>query len=193
MEKKRRIDEKQLLNQLREGDEKAFKKIYDAYFNILFTYAHNLLEKSFIAEDVIEDVFLKLWEQREVIRIKGPLLNYLFASVKNACLDQIKSAKVRQNYRERVLKKALLDDNFAFHKIINADPLQEKELKIAIKKSVRNLPADYRKVFKMSRYYNMTNKEIAAKLGISSHTVGKYLNLALLRLKNSLKEFFILS
>ena len=190
MGKNNHIDEKQLLNQLRKGDEKAFKKIYDAYFNILFTYAHNLLEKSFIAEDVIEDVFLKLWERREVINIKGPLLSYLFTSVKNACLDHIKSSKVRQNYRERVMKKALMDDNFAFHKIINVDPLKEKELKKVIKKSVQNLPADYRKVFKMSRYYNMTNKEIAAKLGISSHTAGKYLNLALQRLENLLKDFF---
>ena len=190
MGKNNHIDEKQLLNQLRKGDEKAFKKIYDAYFNILFTYAHNLLEKSFIAEDVIEDVFLKLWERREVINIKGPLLSYLFTSVKNACLDHIKSSKVRQNYRERVMKKALMDDNFAFHKIISADPLKEKELIKVIKKSVQNLPADYRKVFKMSRYYNMTNKEIAAKLGVSSHTVGKYLNLALQRLENLLKDFF---
>ena len=190
MGKNNHIDEKQLLNQLRKGDEKAFKKIYDAYFNILFTYAHNLLEKSFIAEDVIEDVFLKLWERREVINIKGPLLSYLFTSVKNACLDHIKSENVRRNYRERVMKKALMDDNFAFHKIINVDPLKEKELKKVIKKSVQNLPADYRKVFKMSRYYNMTNKEIAAKLGVSSHTVGKYLNLALQRLENLLKDFF---
>ena len=190
MGKNRLIDEKQCLNQLREGDEKAFEKIFNAYFNILFTYAHNLLEKPFIAEDIVENVFLKLWERRETIIIKGPLLNYLLASVKNACLDQIKSEHIRRNYRERVIKKALLDENFEFHKIISADPLQEKELNKAIKKSVQNLPADYRKVFKMSRYYNMTNREIAAKLGISSHTAGKYLNLALLRLKNSLKDFF---
>jgi RNA polymerase sigma-70 factor, ECF subfamily len=190
MGKNRLIDEKQCLNQLRQGDEKAFEKIFNAYFNILFTYAHNLLEKPFIAEDVVENVFLKLWERREIIIIKGPLLNYLLASVKNACLDQIKSEHIRRNYRERVIKKALLDENFEFHEIISADPLQEKELKKAIKKSVQNLPADYRKVFKMSRYYNMTNREIAAKLGISSHTAGKYLNLALQRLKNSLKDLF---
>ncbi len=189
MGKNRLIDEEQCLNQLREGDEKAFEKIFNAYFNILFTYAHNLLEKPFIAEDIVENVFLKLWERREIIRIKGPLLNYLLVSVKNACLDQIKSEHIRRNYRERVIKKALLDENFEFHAIISADPLQEKELKKAIKKSVQNLPADYRKVFKMSRYYNMTNREIAAKLGISSHTAGKYLNLALQQLKNSLKNF----
>ena len=190
MGKNRLIDEEQCLNQLREGDEKAFEKIFNAYFNILFTYAHNLLEKPFIAEDIVENVFLKLWERREIIRIKGPLLNYLLASVKNACLDQIKSEHIRRNYRERVIKKALLDENFEFHAIISADPLQEKELKKAIKKSVQNLPTDYRKVFKMSQYYNMTNREIAAKLGISSHTAGKYLNLALQRLKNSLKDLF---
>jgi DNA-directed RNA polymerase specialized sigma24 family protein len=67
MGKNRLIDEKQCLNQLREGDEKAFEKIFNAYFNILFTYAHNLLEKPFIAEDIVENVFLKLWERREII------------------------------------------------------------------------------------------------------------------------------
>ncbi len=190
LRRNKRIDEEQLLNQLSEGDEKSFKKIFNAYFNILFTYAHNLLEKPFIAEDVVEDVFLKLWERREVIRIEGPLISYLLASVKNACLDQIKSEKVRRNYRERVIKKTLLDENFEFHKIISVDPFREAELKKTVRKSVQNLPADYRKVFIMSRYYNMTNREIADKLGISSHTIGKYLNLALQQLKNSLKDFF---
>lgn len=190
MNEKNHIEEKHLLDKLRQDDEQAFEHIFNAYFNILFSYAYDFLERPFLAEDIVEDVFFRLWERREDIDITSSISNYLFRSVKNACLDHVKFVHVRQNYEDRIKKKAQLDESFHFHNVTSADPLKERELKKAIKKAVRDLPSDYRKVFKMNRHYRMTNKEIAEKLGLSSHTVGKYLNLAIERLRKSLKDFF---
>lgn len=182
--------EKQLVARLQKGDEEAFQEIFNAYFKMLYSYALNLLERPFLAEDIVEDVFFKIWERRKQLSISGSLTNYLFTSVKNACFDHIKSVKVRQNYEERIQKKIKLENSFVFNEISSADPLKQKELKQAIKDAIQKLPRDYRKVFKMSMYYKMTNKEIADKLGFSSHTVGKYLHFAMDRLRESLSDYF---
>lgn len=188
MNKKNNIEEKELLQNLREGDEYAFKKIFERYFKILFSYASDFLEKPFLAEDLVEGVFFRLWQRREDIVITGTLSSYLFASVKNACLDYNKAINVRNDYEERIKRKAQLEYNFMFTEITVATSIHEKELKQFIKKAIAELPKDYRKVFKMSRYYRLSNKEIAARMGLSAHTVGKYLNQALLRLKKSLED-----
>lgn len=184
--KQTNINEKALVEQLRGGDEKAFEIIFNAYFNMLFSYACNFLERPFLAEDIVEDVFFRLWERRETLEIKGSLPGYLFTSVKNACLDHTKSINVRQDYEKRVHKKTALEENITLASSTPVDPLQYKELRNTVKKAVESLPAEYKKVFKMSSYYKMTNKEIAVKLGLSSHTVGKYLKKAIDRLKKSL-------
>ena len=186
--KKADINEKVLVERLQGGDEKAFEIIFNAYFNILFSYAYNFLERPFLAEDIVEDVFFRLWERRESLEIKGSLSGYLFTSVKNACLDHTKSMHVRKDYEERINKKITLEENFNHSSKTPIDPLQYNELRNRVKKAIEQLPAEYKKVFKMSRYYKMTNKEIAVKLGLSSHTVGKYLKQAIDRLRKSLLQ-----
>lgn len=183
-----KIDEKQLIEKLKAGDEKAFKVIFEIYFNVLFSYAYNFLERPFLAEDIVEDVFFRLWERRELLEIKGSLTSYLFTSVKNACLDHTKSIHVRQDYEERVRKKIKLEENVSLSSSTQAGPLENRELKHTIKNAIEALPAEYKKVFKMSRYYKMTNKEIAVKMGLSSHTVGKYLKQAIDRLRKLLLQ-----
>lgn len=188
--KKLNSSERKFIIGLKEGNEKVFQEIFHAYYKVLLAYAYDIIEKSFIAEDIVEDVFLKLWEHRNSIEIKHSLSNYLFKSVKNSCLDYIKSHEIRENYKQKVLKKIELDFGNNISELYKPDPLSQKELKRRIKKSINSLPLEYRKVFKMSRYYNLSNKEVSEKLGISAHTVGKHLKTAIRKIRESLKDYF---
>lgn len=157
-------NDQQLLDLLKNGDEAAFAEIYDRYSALLLIHADNKLHDGDEARDVVQDVFVRLWEKRDQINVSSNLSGYLYSTVRNQIFNMIKHQKVISTYT-----KGLLDANT--NNQIYADHLiREKQFAAMIETEIAALPPRMRQVFELRRLENLSNKEVAAKLGITELT-----------------------
>lgn len=175
--------EEELLERLQKGDHAAFERIYYHYSSQLYLSAYNLFRDKQICEDLVQDLFVHIWQKRKSLRI-GSLKPYLYKSIRNRVLMVIRSGKAQPD--PAVLKhlaRTFLPD----------DALAEKEINLILDESVRKLPRRCREVFQLSRNERLSNKEIALRLNISVKTVEAQIGIALRRLRVSLREFLFWS
>ena len=179
-----------IVQNLKEGNEHAYKYVFDAHYDVLCVIAVRYLHDDFMAESVVGDVIFHLWETRENIDIQTSLRQYLIRSVRNRCLDYLKS---RQFRHEQTLS-TLTDDSRLLERSASHDHplgyLLEKELEQTINDVIEGLPADCRRIFKMSRFDGKRNTEIAQELGISVNTVKYHMKQALRLLQQQLGKYF---
>ena len=172
---------------LKEGDQSAYTEIFQRYKRILYKHAFRMLEDQDDANDVIQDVFLALWQKRESLTIKGSLAAYLYQSVRNRIFDRITHQKVIARYI------ASIRDFMEAGQWITEEELRAKELAAIIETEIAALPRKMREVFELSRQEELSYKEIARKLNISDKTVKQQVHNAvkILRLKvNLLRMMF---
>ncbi|QEC41530.1 RNA polymerase sigma-70 factor [Pseudobacter ginsenosidimutans] len=170
--------EQELLNRIAEGDEAAFKELYDRSWNRLYAFAISWLKSGILAEDVVQDIFLKLWIRRAELSAIKNADNYLFILCRNAVLNLMEKNAVRQKSGNEIasaLESPLLPDAV----------LQLKELKTTINQLVEKLPTQQRLVYKMSREEGLTHDEIAQRLGILKETVKNHMVRALNTLRKN--------
>lgn len=153
-----------LINSLKKGKENAFVYIVDLYNQRLFAYAITLTNDQAMAQDILQNVFLKTWEQRKKINITSSLQNYLFKSVHNEFLNQYKKNKstiiLEQKYADALDKTIQGYDDNSLTKAIER-----------ITKEIQNLPPKCKEVFELSRKEGLTNIEISNHLKVSVKTV----------------------
>ncbi|MBO1362319.1 RNA polymerase sigma-70 factor [Prevotella sp. A2931] len=185
------LSETLIVQNLKEGNEHAYKYVFDAHYDVLCVIAARYLHDDFVAESVVGDVIFHLWETRENIDIQTSLRQYLVRSVRNRCLDYLKSRRFRH---EQTLS-TLSDDSRLLERPANHDHplgyLLEKELEQTINDAIERLPDDCRRVFKMSRLEGKKNAEIARELGISVNTVKYHMKHALRLLQQQLGKYFV--
>ena len=174
----RLIDDTELMERLREGDDLALKLIYDRYWNQLYTSAYNMLHDQPACEDIIQDLFIKLWNKREQIEIKASLKSYLFASVRYEVYRQVRHGSVREEIFENIQDRLQTPAEYG--------NIEHRELLSYVNSIVNNLSEKCKIVYKLSREEQLTHKEIASKLSISPKTVENHLNKALRQLRISL-------
>jgi RNA polymerase sigma-70 factor (ECF subfamily) len=133
------------------------------------------------AEDVVQKMFCKLWEQRTQLNIKTSVKSYLYRAVHNSCLNKIKQAKARFEHNQRYA--------YSMPEAAGSNSVEYSELQLQIGKVLEELPPKCREVFEMSRMQHLSYAEIAGKLNISTNTVENHIAKALKLLRNSLKEF----
>ena len=184
------LSESLIIRELKEGNEHAYRYVFDAHYDVLCVIASRYLHDDFLAESVVGDVIFHLWETRENIDIQTSLRQYLVRSVRNRCLDYLKS---RQFRHEQTLS-TLPDDSRLLERSASHDHplgyLLEKELEQTINDVIEGLPADCRRIFKMSRFDGKKNTEIAQELGISVNTVKYHMKQALRLLQQQLGKYF---
>jgi RNA polymerase sigma-70 factor (ECF subfamily) len=184
------FNDKHYIDLLKNGDEKAFEALFRLYYKPLFNYARELLKDTYQAEEAIEEVFVKLWENRHSIQIEHSLKSYLFKSTFNYCLNSLKHRIVEDKYKSFFLHhmplgtaNEVLSDDFPLSKLLGS------ELEELIAKAVESLPDQCRQVFIMSRYQNMKHDEISRELNISVNTVRTHIARALQKLRIELKDY----
>lgn len=161
---------------------KTFEVIFNKYYSGLIVYANKYtFEKSF-SEDIVHDVFIKLWENLNFSEVNS-VKSYLFTSVKHQCLNHIEKLKIRNIYQEQILKKGEVNGNLTWEYYV------EDELRIAIENAVNKLPRQRRIVFIMNRFDGKTANEIAQELNISPATVRKHIELSLKELHKELSVY----
>jgi RNA polymerase sigma-70 factor, ECF subfamily len=181
--------EKYLIESIKEGDRKAFEYLFRIYYADLCKYAGNLVPNENIAEDMVMDIFVKLWEAENKLLVKTSLAGYLFTSVHNHCLNYL----TRNHKRFTELKAETIEKLNAIIPLTDNsdlfDGIDLKELSQRIEKSVNLLPQECKKIFLMSRSDELPNKEIAARLGISENTVKVQIYRALKKMRTLLKDY----
>lgn len=173
-----------LLSLLQKGNRRAFTEIYNRYWKKLFTVAANKLHNLADAEELVQDIFLDIWNRRETLSITSSLSAYLAVAVKYKVIDRM--AKKAQQIRYR---------NYAAqHLSVAASPIEDllnfEELQVRLQKATADLPAKCRLVFELSRNHDFSQKQIAAELGIAEKTVESHLGKALRTLRISLGSLF---
>lgn len=169
-----------------ESYRKEFEEIFIQYFPKVRTFAAILLKSEQEAEDVAQDIFVKLWEQPDLW--EGNLVrNYLYTMVKNHVFNRIKRKNIESKYIHSQMNLHSWEEMGEFK-----DPLNEiyhEELQLLLKLSLEQMPEKRRQVFEMSRFEYLTNNEIAEKMNLSVRTVEQHIYLAL----KDLKKLFLIA
>lgn len=172
----------QLLTSLNEGSREAFSVIYERYWFKLYRLAYKKLDSKEAAEELVQDIFVGLWQKRETLEIRQ-LENYLFRAVKYSVIDIIESKAVHEKF-------VAYYEVFTDQTDQNADEdLALVDLTEAIEKGLMDLPEKSQEVFKLSRFNHLTIPEIAQKLSLSEKAVEYHLSKALKVLRVSLRHF----
>ncbi len=168
---------------LAQGNEQAFRDVYARYWQPLYRVAYNRVRSAPVAEELVQDVFVSLWEKRKTLQVHTSLPAYLFTALRYSVLDYIRSSAVRERYVEEILSQATQADPAA-DAILGLQDLEE-----AYTKALESLPEKCRQVFALSRQKNFSVSEIARQLAISPKTAENQITKALRLLRRSLREF----
>ena len=167
----------ELLVRFREGDEKAFKCVYDEHHFKVYQYAYSYLKNREQTEEVVQESFLNLWVNREKLNGELPVAPYLFSICKRLVLDAFRKAASVNALKTNLQKISTEADNQTEEVIMLAD------LKKFSEQAIAELPKQQQMVFKLSRSEDLTYEEIAAQLNISKNTVRNHLVVALKTLR----------
>lgn len=181
--------EEQIVRGVKEGDENAFRILYDKYYHRLFCISRQYLQDEFLAETIVSDVFFHLWENRKTIDIQISLNAYLIRMVRNFSLNYLQKnyvgREVSLNDMDMTSPLLFLSDEYPLGR------LMEKELMAKVQEEIERLPKETRQVFILSRLEELKHDEIAARLGISVNTVKYHIKQALSILRDRLKDYLI--
>lgn len=172
--------------------EYKFQQFFTIYFPKVKNYARMLLKSEVDAEDVSQDIFCKLWTQPEIwLDNEKELDNYLFIMTRNTILNIFKHQQIEQEYQESYLEKAVIHELMETEATLNN--IYYEEMQLVIRLTLEKMPERRRLIFELSRFKELSYKEIAEKLNISIRTVEHQVYLALLELKKMLLFLFFLN
>lgn len=181
----------EILTQIRNGNQKAFEKIFNEYYRRLFYYAREYVIDVEIAREFVQEAFLKLWENRATLNERTNFEAFLFTILRNDCLNYLKQVAVKKRYNKFSQQTIFeLQLNYEALKDKTSELLFFEELRKEIDNAIEELPPKCREIFMMSRYNEMKYKEIAVKLKISVKTVENQISEALKRLRQTIKKYF---
>lgn len=165
------------------GDIASFEMLFKSHYSTLCRFAESYLKDPEEAEEVVQAAFIGFWEKRESISIDTSLKAYLYRSVRNACLNELKRQKVRKLHANQVALEGEPESE-ASDRIA-----MKKELEVKIQEAMLRLPEQCRLIFQMSRFEELKYKEIADQLGISVKTVENQMGKALRIMREQLKDY----
>ena len=190
MEKNRVLtfsDTEQIINRLKNEDKSAVDDLFSYYYPRLYHFSKSILKIENDIDDILQEVFVKIWLNRQKIGNPETFNAYIFTITKNEVLNLI-----RNNLRDHTFKDQLFQYAVA-EEYQNSVPVEYEEIKAGIEKIVSNLPEKRQQVFVLSRTEGLSNKEIAQQLNISEKTVEDHITHAIKQIKSSMKEVGILS
>jgi len=175
--------DKILIDKLKNDDQVSFSIIFSSYYSDLVHFAFHYIHDLSASEEVVQEVFLKIWENRHFLDIGSSLKSYLLKSVQNRCIDYIRHNNIRQRYNSSVL------DNHFDSVRDTEEYILHSELDEKFKEALRKIPSEIAEPFTMSRLQGMNYEGIAQKLGVSIRTVEVRIAKALSLLKKELRDY----
>lgn len=172
-----------LIRRIKSDDHEAFREIYDRYKYRVFSFAGRYLNDKSDIEEIIQEIFVKLWKTRSRIKEDLPLYNYLFTITRNTILHK----KQKQINEKKYLE--YLKIYYSITTLSTQNEVQFKEAREKVDMAIRNLPPKRREIFLLNRNEGLTYREIAEKLNLSIKTVEAHIRLALQDLRKDLEEY----
>ena len=176
------MGERTLVLQLKEGNENAFTALYQTYWAKVYNFSRLYLTSSAEVEEVVQDVFVKVWEARIFIKENENFKGFLFIITRNIIFNQF-----RKSFNENAYKLAILKSSSETYGI--EEEMEASDLQSYINKLIEELPPRQREVFQMSRDQHLSYKEIAQQLDITEKTVERHINEALKFLRKNVYFF----
>ncbi|MDB4926029.1 RNA polymerase sigma factor [Mucilaginibacter sp.] len=172
------VNERTLLVKVAEGNERAFKELFDFYYNPLGEYVFRLTNSIAISEEIVQDTFIKIWLKRETLAELKSFSNYLFIVCRNQTYDQLRKVSHKHNMQKKIEQY--------FQQELETEPAEAPidQYRILIDNAVDRLPPQAKKVYLFSRHERLKYDEIAILLNISPETVKKHIQYAV----NSIKK-----
>ncbi|HTJ49349.1 MAG TPA: RNA polymerase sigma-70 factor [Cyclobacteriaceae bacterium] len=176
--------DEELLNFVQNSDKSAFEEIYNRHWHRLYNVAVKVLKSQEEAEEILQDIFLKLWIRREEIKVLN-LSNYLMSSVKKKIIDSIRSKIVQQkywNYYRQFMPQSVdeTESTVVFNELTNE-----------IQQAIQQLPKKSQQVFRLNRLEGRSVSEIADFLKLSERAIEYHLTKSLKQLRAHLKDFIL--
>jgi len=179
-----RTTDYKILEKLKKGDSDAYKELFDLYYTPLSTFALKYCDSFVLAEDVVQDLFVKFWDEKLYLKLEDTIGPYLYKSVKNNALLALKEKS----------KYSFIEIEAQVNKLVFDDDIEVKfidEEKTKLHKEIEALPLKSKEVFKAIVLENLKYKEVASRLGISINTVKTHHSRALKHLRNVLETIIL--
>ncbi len=174
-----------LLNRIKNGDVRAFEKLFRLYYEPLCYYSDSFLNNMDSAEEIVQNLFYVFWKERENIEIRLSVKSYLYQAVQNKSFDYLKHLQVMDIYRGKIIQEETETSNFS-----PDEELEYKELETKFASLLQRLPERQRKIFCMNRFGGKKYCEIAKELSISVKTVEADISKVLVILRKELKHYY---
>jgi RNA polymerase sigma-70 factor, ECF subfamily len=178
------FDEKALIIELKQNNVQAFSEIFSYYHRRIYNFCLRLLPSTEDAEDAVQKVFIALWEQRNQIDENQSLTSYIYAIARYTAYHDFK----RRTYHQAVFEQ--LENSTSGIQNSDKDEILYNELTNILNSIIDSLPLKRRMIFRLSRFYNLTYREIAHKLNISENTVDTQIRRALDYLRKEYNKYF---
>lgn len=175
------------ITSLKKGDKKAFEEIYNEFFGVHYHLCLQYIHNEKAAEEIVQDTFLKLWEIRNTLNDQINIRSFLYTITKNNCLNYLRNQKISMKHIENMKYMEMQFNYEALEKLGNY--IQFEELRSKIEEAIAQLPAELVETFQLSRFEELSYKEIAEKQNISIKTVEARISKALRILRVELKDF----
>jgi len=175
-------EELQTFEAIRHDSQPAFERLFREFFQPLNAYAFRIVRDMPVAENIVQDVFLKLWQNRHEVIITTSIEHYLFRSVRNHSLNHLDKVRVRSEYLKMELERESENNDYQAY-------FPEIGLLNKIEVAINALPEKRQAIFRLAREEGLKYREIADKLNLSVKTVEAQMTLALKQLRDSLKEY----
>lgn len=178
-------EEPVLLKQLGEGEHAAFDALFMFYQPKVKVFFKGFIKNDDEASDMVQDIFYKVWVNRESISKVISFKSYLFRIARNMIYDHFEHSLVKESYEKKQLNRPLYTD-------LVEDEYYAKELELLIDISIEQMPEQRKRIFKMSRKEGLSNEDIANQLQINKRTVENHITQALADLRKVVKSIYIL-
>jgi RNA polymerase sigma-70 factor, ECF subfamily len=176
------IRDTEIIVRIRQGDVGQFESLFRSSYVALVRYAKTMIKDHDTSEEIVQDLFFRLWKDREILKIESSLNGYLFRSVHNSCLHYIEHEMVIKRYAEEI---SYYQSEFQESP---SDILHYKELQSIVARILERLPERCGRIFYMSRFEGLKYNEIAEKLSVSVKTVESNMGRALKEFRKELTQ-----
>ena len=171
-----------VLSALKQDSQEAFSLLFRTYYTDLVLFCGNFIKDKSACEDIVQSIFLKLWNDRKIIQIETSLKSYLLKSVRNSCFDAFRHQEIVRQY-ESEYENSVLDCYDTENYMLYSDLYDH------LRRALGQVPEQYRRVFEMNRFEGLKYREIAKELNVSERTVEVRVGKALEILRKQLNRF----
>ena len=159
----------------------AFRYLFEHYYPSLCLFAKRFIDDRETREDIVQEVFFRLWDKRKQITVTSSAQNYLLTSVRNLCLNYLRRQEVQQPFEESLFDQPEDEEGDRL--------IQLRELEKLLEQTLAMLPPEYRLAFELNRMEGKSLEEVAQRMGVSTRTVERYRDKGIALLQTELKEY----